>query len=696
MIGFNNPGGMNYSLVVAGDVASATVTAGFARQGHVHLHRDRQRHASTTRPRRRPFRSRWSARTASRRRSTRRSSAAPARAASSPGPSRPEAASSSPTADSSPQPTATPRPRSAASSPARPIGHATAGSSIGGGCDNAAAGTDIRSPVRSSTAASTSSTRSTWTPASTPATDSFVNNTGAALTDVNVALSFSGAGASKMSVFNSPIHIGPVAGGRDRGRRLPALHRPDGQAAVPDRRQPGLRHHLARRTATRRRRRSPRSSSCRPTTRSSRQNRCSTFNTLAAWHPGVESVVTCTPAARPTRGAGAGPRRRRRSSAARTARTALCCNSDANAAAMTGNSGITSGFNFNAERRLGPAPEFPAGAHGQRARTASRTTTRGSGTRSTTRRKPWAPRPASGGSSTTTSGTARSTRRATRSPTVPDTRWPITTRRLFDYVGRGTGTRPTREPRTIPTLPRRARPPNQLFITFNNVTGLATPTTYFAYGHEHADLAVFGGTSTATTRRDIAFDNDNLVYDEFYASAQGAACTPGTQVGQVAFDLVSVRHHARRDRRALSVLDANGVRPACDGHRDQSGHGGQRARHAHRLGAVLHAARSTLSTAPASAQQRHVVRACPPRPSARPTPTVRPPGSSTAVAATACAGGDVSLRRRTPRSSTTVTTTGSPTTTSASRWTSRSGTTWRQAADQHQGHDLLEQRRTST
>ena len=59
--------------------------------------------------------------------------------------------------------------------------------------------------------------------------------------------------------------------------------------------------------------------------------------------------------------------------------------------------------------------------------------------------------------------------------------------------------------------------PNQLFITFNNVTGTATPTTFFAYGHEHADLRIFGGTSTAITRRDIAFDNDNLVYDEFFA-----------------------------------------------------------------------------------------------------------------------------------------------------------------------------------
>jgi hypothetical protein len=108
---------------------------------------------------------------------------------------------------------------------------------------------------------------------------------------------------------------------------------------------------------------------------------------------------------------------------------------------------------------------------------------------------------------------------------------------VFDYVGTwnwetaNTGT---------PDDPNAGTPaPNQLFITFNNVTGLATPTSFFSYGHEHADLRIFGGTSTALTRRDIAFDDDNLVYDEFFASQQLAACTPGTQVGQVAFDQVA-------------------------------------------------------------------------------------------------------------------------------------------------------------
>jgi hypothetical protein len=127
---------------------------------------------------------------------------------------------------------------------------------------------------------------------------------------------------------------------------------------------------------------------------------------------------------------------------------------------------------------------------------------------------------------------------------------------VFDYVGTwnwetaNTGT---------PDDPNAGTPaPNQLFITFSNVTGLATPTSFFSYGHEHADLRIFGGTSTALTRRDIAFDNDNLVYDEFNATQQVAACSPGTQVGQVAFDQVAYAQCAN-GQAVLSVVDADGV-----------------------------------------------------------------------------------------------------------------------------------------
>jgi len=77
---------------------------------------------------------------------------------------------------------------------------------------------------------------------------------------------------------------------------------------------------------------------------------------------------------------------------------------------------------------------------------------------------------------------------------------------------------------------------------------------------EHTDVTLFpgAGTSTAATRRDIAFDNDNLVYDEYYATAQAAGCTAGTQVGQVAFDQLSYGT-CPTSSAVLSVADANGV-----------------------------------------------------------------------------------------------------------------------------------------
>src|SRR5439155_10455910 len=109
---------------------------------------------------------------------------------------------------------------------------------------------------------------------------------------------------------------------------------------------------------------------------------------------------------------------------------------------------------------------------------------------------------------------------------------------LFDNVGTwdwetantGSPDNPDLNSTTVPIAP-----PNQYFIRFGGVTGLATSSTWFAYGHEHADLAIFTGTATtALTRKDIAFDNDQLVYDEYYAGAQaGNSCGGRGQVGQV-------------------------------------------------------------------------------------------------------------------------------------------------------------------
>ena len=100
--------------------------------------------------------------------------------------------------------------------------------------------------------------------------------------------------------------------------------------------------------------------------------------------------------------------------------------------------------------------------------------------------------------------------------------------------------------------------PNQVIITFDpSTTGLATNSTYFAYGHEHLDDTLFG---LGVANRDIAFDNDNLVYDEYYQAAQAGACSAGTQVGQVAFDRYTY-DECPQGTAVLSVVDANAVGP---------------------------------------------------------------------------------------------------------------------------------------
>ncbi len=132
---------------------------------------------------------------------------------------------------------------------------------------------------------------------------------------------------------------------------------------------------------------------------------------------------------------------------------------------------------------------------------------------------------------------------------------------IFDYVGTwnwdvANGGVPD-DPRFGPTT---GGAPNQTIITFSSsVRGLATTNTWFAYGHEHADARLFVGGNPI--RRDVALDNDRLVYDEFYTAAQaGASCSGGGQVGQVAFDLFSY-DECPSTTVVLSVLDAGAVSP---------------------------------------------------------------------------------------------------------------------------------------
>ena len=126
----------------------------------------------------------------------------------------------------------------------------------------------------------------------------------------------------------------------------------------------------------------------------------------------------------------------------------------------------------------------------------------------------------------------------------------------WETANTGTPDNPDLNSTTVPTSA-----PNQLIITFGGITGLATSSTWFAYGHEHTDVTLFGGTSTGATRRDIAFDNNQLVYDEYYAAAQsGNSCGAGGQVGQVAFDQGTYAQ-CPSGTATLSVLDANATSP---------------------------------------------------------------------------------------------------------------------------------------
>ena len=99
-------------------------------------------------------------------------------------------------------------------------------------------------------------------------------------------------------------------------------------------------------------------------------------------------------------------------------------------------------------------------------------------------------------------------------------------------------------------------PPNQLMITFgSSVSGKATSGTWFSYGHEHAGL---GGLSHSN--RDIAMDDDELAYDEYHATAQSGAACPSGQVGVVAFDRYSYTFSGS-DTAVLSVTDGNATAP---------------------------------------------------------------------------------------------------------------------------------------
>jgi hypothetical protein len=97
--------------------------------------------------------------------------------------------------------------------------------------------------------------------------------------------------------------------------------------------------------------------------------------------------------------------------------------------------------------------------------------------------------------------------------------------------------------------------PNQMLITLPDRPILATASSYFAWGHLHADAYYFGITAT---RRDIAIDNDMMIYDQFYAVADTTSCA--TEPGLVSLDKYAY-YGCPSDTAIVSVLDGNATSP---------------------------------------------------------------------------------------------------------------------------------------
>jgi hypothetical protein len=430
---------------------------------------------------------------------------------------------------------------------------ADGGSFITGGCDNDAAGTNPFSGPLSNGGQNEFYAKYMDANENSAYTFGFVNQTGAPLSDVYVNLSFSGAGASKMTVLNNPVHVGAVPTDGLTGAVFQV--RTDPTAA-------GLTSVNMDFDIT-----SPADGFTTPKRLTQvkllqandvvlRQQRCSVFNTAAAFSLWFESPVAGHPLS-PWRWSGSASAPATVGSETRVDGT--CFNGTTNSAAMVGNSGITATSNFTGNsdsmllQRFQPA--FTGnGPSGQPWRYA------------------WKWHSFYGSSETpgATTGiwgafydyrwnqavnpTGDQAREFPLGILDFQSNWFDFPPGSWNWETANTGT---------PDNPNAATfAPNQVILVFpSSASGTAAAGTWFAYGHEHADYTVFGGISSATTRRDIALDNDNLVYDEFYAAAQpGGSCGPGGQVGLVAFDRYAY-NNCPSSTAVLSITDVNAVSP---------------------------------------------------------------------------------------------------------------------------------------
>jgi hypothetical protein len=425
---------------------------------------------------------------------------------------------------------------------------------IQGGCDNNAAGTDIVTGPLSNGASNEFYNKYMDGGEYTAYTFGFTNQTGVPLTDVWVSLSFSGAGASKMTVLNNPVRVGAVPAGALTGAVFQVYTDPsvagltdvdfnfDITSAADGYPTP---------------RRLTQVQSLQTDDVISRQSQCSTFNTgLSPWYE--DGVTHTSKILNPWRWIGGAATPATVGSENRI--DGACGNATANAGAMVGNSATTTANNFTLSSDSFLLLNFQPALRGNAPNGqpyhyvwkwhsfyhASELLSNQGGVWGSFYNDKW------NNSINPTGDQALG--------------FPISVayyyHTIFDYVGTwnwetaNTGT--PDDPRLGPSS---GGAPNQLFITFgSSVTGLATNSTYFAYGHEHGDAFWWTGQTTHPARRDIALDNDRLVYDEYYRAAQAGASCGGGQVGQVAFDRYAY-DDCPASTAVISVVDGNAVAP---------------------------------------------------------------------------------------------------------------------------------------
>jgi len=421
---------------------------------------------------------------------------------------------------------------------------------IEGGCDNASAGSDAISGPLFNAGSNEFYTRYMDAGEASSYAFKFKNESGMALTDLSVNLSFSGPGAAKMSVLNNPVHIGfvpvdAIVGAVFQVRTDPSttgltavnmdfdLTSPaDGYSAASRLTQPQL---------------------LQTNDQVSRQASCAPFNTSVS--PFVPSAATSGHIAATWKWSGAATSRSTVGSELRV--DGACGSATADSAAMVGNSGTSpasNNFPINADSFL--YLSFQPVLRGNNAN--------GQPYRYTWKWHSFYAATEALNSQGGLWGAYYDDKWNNATAPLPDElklfslRFAYLFFASFDYVSSWNWDAPNTGIPDDPHFdPSTGGAPNQFIISFGGVTGFATTSSRFVYAHRVLDSAIL--TGTAAPHNDLAIDNDRLVYDEYFAASQAAAsCGAGGQVGQVAFDLTDYTT-CPHGSAILSVVDANGV-----------------------------------------------------------------------------------------------------------------------------------------